>query len=87
MLLGWVKVERAKRYKLSIAQDIDFEKPQHESTNTPEVKWTVQLPAGTYFWRVQAIDKDGLEGKASPPRKFTVDITPPKLKTGKPKWQ
>jgi hypothetical protein len=85
--LMWAKVDGANRYKLVVASDADFQKPVHESTNAADVKSSVHLRAGTYYWRVVAVDKDGLEGRPSPPQKFVIDTTPPKLKTGKPKWR
>jgi hypothetical protein len=47
----------------------------------------LKLPAGTWYWRVVAVDGDGTRGKPSTARKLTVDTTPPKLKAGKPEWR
>jgi hypothetical protein len=84
--LSWAPVEHAARYKVIIASNAKLDKPVHEATATAEVHSTVKLPAGTWYWRVVAVDKDGLEGRPST-QMFVVDTTPPTLKPGKPRWK
>ena len=49
---------------------------------------TLVLKAGTYWWRVTAVStKSEVTGRASSPRKVVVDLTPPKLKAGQPRWK
>jgi hypothetical protein len=85
--LSWGEVVGADKYKVVVASDAKFAKPVHESTGAAGVKTSVHLPAGTYYWKVRAVDKDGLEGRPTTVHRFMVDATPPKLKTGKPKWR
>lgn len=100
--LTWGEVPGAERYKLAIAQDAAFEKPLHESTGAAglvrapgspapagqgRAKTSVHLPPGKYYWRVRAVDKDGLEGKPSAAQRFSIEVPPPKLEAGKPKWR
>jgi hypothetical protein len=85
---AWSPVENARQYKVTvIANPRDPGRPVHESTAAPGVKSTVKLPAGVWYWRVIGLDADGLEGRASAWQKFTIDVTPPKLQAGKPRWK
>jgi len=85
---GWAPVEHARRYKLTVITDPrEPTRTTHESTAAAGVKSTVKLPAGTWYWRVIGVDRDGLEGKPSGWQKFTIDVTPPKLQPGKPRWR
>jgi hypothetical protein len=85
--LGWSRVGGARSYHLAIAADAEFARPVHDASQIPDERVTVKLAAGTYYWRVRAVDREGLEGKLSPPRRFVVDTTPPRLKAGQPQWK
>jgi hypothetical protein len=83
--LSWERVRGARSYHVVI---------EPEGGGTPAydgkaegTSFVVKLPAGSWRWRVSALDPDGLEGKVTPVQRFTVDVTPPKLKTGKPSWK
>jgi hypothetical protein len=84
--LEWSRIDGAKSYKLEIAADDKFKSPLPQAPAASE-KTKAKVKEGTWWWRVQAVDGDGLVGKPSPPRTFVVDVKPPKLKTGKPTWQ
>jgi hypothetical protein len=84
--LSWQKVPGAARYTVEIAAVPDFATvtaAQMEPTPAARMK----LPAGTWWWRVSAVDGEGTRGKPSPARKLVVDPSGPKLKTGKPEWR
>jgi hypothetical protein len=84
--LLWQNVPGAVAYAVEFAASADFATVTHaeRQDKSPAV---IKLPAGTWYWRVVAVDGDGTRGKASPPRKLTIDTTPPKLKAGKPEWR
>ncbi len=71
--LRWAKVESAARYRLEVARtalfgDLLLDKSDIRSTS-------VRIPGlqeGNYYWRVSAIDGDGLESAFSEARKFKV---------------
>jgi hypothetical protein len=85
---GWAPVKNARQYRVTvIANPKDPTKKVHESTAASGVKSTVKLPAGVWYWRVMGLDAEGLEGKPSAWQKFTIDVTPPKLQPGKPRWK
>jgi hypothetical protein len=82
---AWQKVPGAARYVLEIAPS-----PEMEGTHATTVEGTktgVHLDAGTWYWRVVALDGSGAPGKRAAARRLTIDTTPPKLKTGKPEWK
>jgi hypothetical protein len=85
--LGWQEVRGAQGYHLAISSDPRFDLFVHDQLHPSSVRASVRLDAGTYYWRVSAVDAVGLEGQPSPARKFVVDLTPPTLKTGKPQWR
>jgi hypothetical protein len=83
--LAWRKVPGAAKYVVEIASG-----PEMAGTRTETVDGTrimVHLDAGTWYWRVVALDGGGGAGKRPPARRLTIDTTPPKLKTGKPEWR
>lgn len=80
--LSWADVEGAPGYWLEIAFDQNFDQIRENlwgiTTNEGNV---VELAPGDYFWRVSALDENGLPGQRSLQQKFTVksDIAPPFL--------
>ena len=82
---AWQKVAGASRYLLEVAPSSEFT-GAHAST-VDGVKTVVHLDAGTWYWRVVALDGSGAPGKRAAARRLTIDTTPPKLKTGKPEWK
>jgi hypothetical protein len=87
VVLSWKKVVGAQRYRLAVASDAGFAHKIVELEATDASSAPVHLDAGTYFWRVAAVDGDGLEGSTTRARRFIIDTTPPKLKAGRPKWR
>ena len=83
--LAWQKVPGAARYLVEVAAS-----PELTAARTQTVEGTrtvVHLDTGTWYWRVVALDGGGAAGKRASPRRLTIDVTPPKLKTGKPEWK
>jgi len=78
--LRWTKVENARRYRLQISRtplfgDRLLDKGDIRSTR-------VEIPGlqkGTYYWRVAAVKKKGLESRFSESRKFRVEGTRERL--------
>jgi len=82
---SWPKVPGAARYVVEISPS-----PELSAARTQTVDGTkavVHLDAGTWYWRVVALDGGGASGKRAVARRLTIDTTPPKLKTGKPEWK
>jgi hypothetical protein len=84
--LGWAAVRNAQKYHVVVADNAALERPQQEST-VGQSGLPLKLTPGTWYWRVVALDREGLQGKPSPVQKLIVDAAPPKLKSGKPKWK
>jgi hypothetical protein len=85
--LEWEPVDGASSYHVTVAADERFVKVVHDAARAEEPRSRARVKdAGTYYWRVSC-NRGDLEGRPSAPRKFVVDTTPPKLKTGKPKWR
>lgn len=64
-------------YTIEIAESLDFFplKPGMRKTNLAVTSWSVEVPPGTYFWRVKAIDGAGNEGEwAISPNFFKVGV-------------
>jgi len=82
---SWQKVRGAARYVIEISAS-----PELAAARTQTVDGTqaaVHVEAGTWYWRVYALDGAGAPGKRATARRLTIDTTPPKLKTGKPEWK
>ncbi|MEE9291967.1 MAG: FecR domain-containing protein [Acidobacteriota bacterium] len=87
--LRWSKVEGASRYRLQISPSSLFGniRLDRKGVKSSRVK-IAGLRKGTYYWRVAAIDKKGVQSAYSESRKFKVtstrvgrseDSTPPML--------
>ncbi len=85
--LGWSEIKGARSYHVAVATDVAFKSVVHDELVKDGPKSSVHLDAGTYYLRVAAVDVVGLEGRFSTTRRFVVDLTPPNLKTWKPKWR
>jgi hypothetical protein len=85
--LVWTPIEGARGYHVAVSTDLHFVHRVHEQPQAEGNIANVRLAAGTYYWRVSAVDRDGLEGQLSTPRRFTIDVTPPALKAGPPTWR
>jgi hypothetical protein len=82
---AWPKVAGASRYVVEIGSGPDMTAVRTQTVDGARA--VVHLEAGTWYWRVVALDGDGAAGKRAVPRRLTIDTTPPKLKTGKPEWR
>jgi hypothetical protein len=60
----WVRADIEDQYHLQIASDSQFEKILEDQTLGDNTA-ALSLGSGTYFWRVAAINKRGIEGYAS----------------------
>jgi hypothetical protein len=83
--LSWERVNGARTYHVIVEPEGGGSPAFDGKTERAPLK--VKLAAGNWKWRVTCLDADGLEGKPGSPQKFTVDVTPPKLKAGKPSWK
>lgn len=82
----WLPVNGKKEYKLQLAQSSDFAEIFMEMIIKNETHSLSELANDHYFWRVQAIDPDGLPGPFSPPQRIQIafDETPPLLILSEP---
>jgi hypothetical protein len=82
---SWGKVTGATHYVVEISAAPELSGARSQTVDTTHA--AVHLESGTWYWRVVALDGDGSPGKRAPPRRLTIDTTPPKLKTGRPEWR
>jgi hypothetical protein len=83
--LVWHAVPGAARYVVEIASQPEMVAPRTETIEGTRA--TVHFTAGTWYWRVVALDGGGAAGRHATARRLNIDTTPPKLKTGKPEWR
>jgi hypothetical protein len=83
----WAGVKGAEKYRLLVSREARVANPIVEMISD-QTKTQISVPApGIYYFRVSAVAKGGLRGRASPVRRFAIDTTPPSLKAGKPEWK
>jgi hypothetical protein len=81
------RVPGAAAYDVEVAGDPQFNDVVWHNDRVEDTRVEAKvLKAGIYWWRVTALSGKA-EGRASPPRKLVVDLTPPKLKAGRPTWK
>lgn len=69
--LIWRPVPGAVAYRVEVAADVDFGQPLVRArTTAPRFELPALPPDGAWFWRVRAIDSDGLTGSASRIHRF-----------------
>jgi hypothetical protein len=85
----WDAVPRATAYQIVVAEDPALATVVWHEDRLATNKVSARVAkAGTYFWRVVAIDgKSQLPGRPSAVHKLVIDTTPPKLKAGQPRWK
>jgi hypothetical protein len=83
------KVPGAHAYEVLVASDPQFSDIVWRADRAEGTKVEARVQkAGTYWWRVTALSpRSEVSGRASSPRKLVVDLTPPKLKAGQPRWK
>jgi hypothetical protein len=80
--LRWKAVERASEYRLVVARDERFRTVFADERVRGNTSFTIgNLPAGTYHWRVCALDAEGFTGRYSAARSMhaVYDDLPPTL--------
>jgi hypothetical protein len=85
----WDAVPRATSYQIVVAEDPALATVVWREDHLATTKVSARVAkAGTYFWRVVAIEgKSQLPGRPSVVHKLVIDTTPPKLKAGQPRWK
>ena len=83
--LSWRAVSGASRYVVEVSATQEMTAPKIIAADATRA--VIHLDAGTWYWRVVALDGGGATGKRGGARRLVIDTTPPKLKTGKPQWQ
>jgi hypothetical protein len=68
----WRKVEGALRYNAEVAADLLFTRPQTVRQSSELNFSLADLPEGRYYWRVEAIGKDGAHSAPAGPWAFSV---------------
>ncbi|MBP7654826.1 FecR domain-containing protein, partial [Candidatus Dependentiae bacterium] len=89
--LEWSKISEAYTYKIELAYDTFFTKleasafiPKGGSHLTKETVKTNEIPDGKFYWRVTALDANGLEGQPSAFESFNISRTIPILDINSP---
>jgi hypothetical protein len=78
--LRWTKVESARRYRLQISRTPLFGDRLLDKGDIRSTRVDIPgLQKGTYYWRVAAVKKKGLESPFSESRKFRVEGTRERL--------
>jgi hypothetical protein len=81
------RVPGASVYDVEVAGDPQFNAIVWHNDRVEETRVEAKVQkAGTYWWRVTAVSPKA-EGRTSPARKLVVDLTPPKLRAGQPRWK
>ena len=79
--LTWNPVNGAHAYRIVVARDSEFNNLFVDDVLQETSLVARNLEPGSYYWRVKALDADGIEGAFSTTRtiKTTLDDTPPQL--------
>lgn len=83
--LAWQKVPGAARYLVEVSAVPELTSPRSQTVDGARA--VAHLEAGTWYWRVTALDGAGVPGRRGRSRRLTLDTTPPALETGKPRWR
>lgn len=82
--LRWSSETTGVRFRVEVARDADFRRRVY-SADVDEDAVTPALDAGVFWWRVQTIDAQGVEGIPTPPRSFTLKApAKPEVNVGNP---
>lgn len=69
----WAIMPGSSKYRLQVAADPDFNQTLVDIPSvTSYVNLGDDMPSGTYYWRIAAVDRGGLTGTFSTPRRFEV---------------
>ena len=69
----WKSVPGAVRYRVMLDFSHTFNKPLFDKTVSETTQMLTGLDVGKYYWRVAAIDREGVEGPFSEGSRFRVD--------------
>ncbi len=73
----WEEMSNVVQYKMEISKTADFKEVRlRAEVNSSKFTWKNPNP-GQYYWRVQAVTKNGKVGVFSPPKKMEITIAPP----------
>lgn len=76
----WTKIENAIKYKIQIAKDPIFNLMVLEDNFISENEFIPRaLIDGKYYWRIAAVDANGISSNWSDIRVFEIDTLPPRL--------
>ena len=71
----WENVPQADEYQFQLDNDADFSSADYDNTTQyPEITIETQIPAGSYFWRVRAMNEFGTTGEWSNVWRFDLVI-------------
>lgn len=74
-MLFWQAVPEAESYRLEIADNTQFASPRtYADLTVNRLTSADSLANGPYFWRVQAVGKEGRIGPFSATRSFSIDV-------------
>jgi hypothetical protein len=82
--LSWYPIAGAVQYRVQVATENTFSAPVVDQTVPLPPLAPVRLPAGHYFWRVQALASNGSAASFSPVNTFTIRGASPAADLAKP---
>jgi len=82
--LKWQIIEQAEKYLVQISNDETFKSIIFEELTNAAVLQPSALLDGRYFWRVIALDKNGLRSYPSEERMFIIDTIAPMISIAQP---
>lgn len=73
---AWARSAAAQRYRLQVSASPDFAVLLHDLPDLTATQTALDLPHGTYHWRIASIAADGDQGPFSDPQNFLLRAPP-----------
>ena len=74
---AWTRSTDAARYRVQVADGVEFNAPRWDEVVADGTRWAVDLPEGVHHWRVASVRADGRQGPWSDVQRLTRLPPPP----------